>query len=114
MQITIENYRAQPKKRPRLGKGHVYSPSAIAENALAWMILAKAGCGVKFRGPVSVTLDVYRKKRRADIDNVLKFVLDALQKSGIIENDRQVEKCTVQFLPGDDKIVLDVEGIQTI
>ncbi len=46
--------------------------------------------------PVSVCVDVYRKLDSGDIDNYAKGVLDALQASGILTNDRLVEELTLR------------------
>ena len=37
MQIKIDNYRAKPKQRPRMVKGHVYSPSSKDERSLGYL-----------------------------------------------------------------------------
>ncbi len=50
-------------------------------------------CRLFFNQPVSVTLSFGRPdKRRRDIDNVIKPILDTLQKAKIIENDSLVHR----------------------
>lgn len=48
--------------------------------------------GVKILRPVIVTFDWYEKDRRRDLDNIYsgkKFILDALVKCGVLQNDTQ-------------------------
>ena len=46
---------------------------------------------------VSVSLEVYPPdRRRRDLDNILKPILDALQHSGVIEDDSQVAELIVR------------------
>lgn len=49
--------------------------------------------------------------RRQDVDNILKPILDLLQKQGLIENDSQVYKLTVEKfrckIP-DEKVILEL------
>lgn len=37
-------------------------------------------------------------RRRRDVDNVLKALLDGLQKGGVLEDDSQVKKLTIEML----------------
>lgn len=62
------------------------------EEDIAWHILAARGAH-KLRpvhGPVSLEIEWHEKDRRRDFDNIVsakKFILDAMQKMGIIPND---------------------------
>jgi len=60
------------------------------------------------------------KKYRGDLDNTLKPVLDALEKNGIIKNDRQFKRITVEAADVENMICLvsalnssDVEGVNS-
>jgi Holliday junction resolvase RusA-like endonuclease len=73
----------QSKQRPRHGARGTYTPKRTAnyEQIVAAMAM-QAGVRVG-QGPCSVQCDVYTKdKRRRDLDNVLKAILDGLQKAG--------------------------------
>jgi Holliday junction resolvase RusA-like endonuclease len=94
-------------QRPRTARGgsHVYSPTsakvAIAHSAItecmqqsnAWS--HTAGVTIFAAGvPVKVEVDFYISKymgRTSDLDNLLKFALDVLNKS-ILHDDEQVEE----------------------
>lgn len=62
------------------------------EEDIGWNILAARGAG-KLRpvhGPVSLSIEWHESDRRRDFDNIVsakKFILDAMQKMGIIPND---------------------------
>lgn len=100
-----------PKARPRFGsKGRVYSPSNDAEAEMAARI-ARAFTGGKIETDCAIAIHLYqdrteisfrpqpgRRKHRGDIDNIAKFVLDAIVKSGILKDDRIVKSLVVEIL----------------
>jgi crossover junction endodeoxyribonuclease RusA len=43
------------------------------------------------KGPVEVTFDVYRPRRRGDLDNALKVSLDALRGFAFVDDDQVVD-----------------------
>jgi len=48
-------------------------------------------------GPLVVEVDVFPPdKRRRDIDNIVKSLLDALEHGGAYDDDSQIEKLTIQ------------------
>lgn len=47
-------------------------------------------CGPLVEGPVSLTIHVYRPRKRGDLDNCLKLVIDALVSGLILSDDDQV------------------------
>ena len=64
-----------------------------AENdAICKAYILKSLKGVEILRPVIVTFDWYEKDRRRDLDNIYsgkKFILDALVKCGVLQNDTQ-------------------------
>jgi len=64
------------------------------EEDIGWHILAARGAG-KLRpvhGPVALSIEWHESDRRRDFDNIVsakKFILDAMQKMGIIPNDNR-------------------------
>ena len=71
-----------------------FSKVLISKEGRAWkkkaMQIVAMQRPPKLDGDVAISLTVYFKDRRRDLDNVAKPSLDLLQASGIIENDRQV------------------------
>lgn len=81
--------RPVPKARPRvLRNGHVYTATSDAENSTA--LYVRSLRLEPFHGPVKVTMRFFGAHKLADIDNLAKFTLDALVKSGLILDDRCV------------------------
>jgi Holliday junction resolvase RusA-like endonuclease len=77
----------------RRARGHLaLTPEALAFRHAVRMIAMVQGV-TPLVGPVAVFLDVYRPRRRGDLDNILKATLDAL--NGIAyRDDEQVEQIT--------------------
>lgn len=75
----------------RRARGHLaLTPEALAFRHAVRMIAMMQDVR-PITGPVAVFIDVYRPRRRGDLDNVLKAVLDAL--NGIAyRDDEQVEQ----------------------
>lgn len=97
-----------PKRRPRAGQGHFYTPEATRQweaqiEAAALEAVAKSGGRPPlFTGPVALSCIFYRDgvhvavtllegkaPAGADVDNLVKSVLDAIQ-GPVVANDRQV------------------------
>jgi Holliday junction resolvase RusA-like endonuclease len=97
-----------PKGRPRFGKGQTYTPAKtrVWEHKAA-LLIKDAHKGPRWDGPVSLIvralfprpLRLTRKKDppgrlwyegRTDVDNVIKAVQDAMEKAGVLENDKQI------------------------
>lgn len=65
----------------------------------------------KIIGSTKIEIDLYPPdKRKRDIDNVLKCLLDALQDSGIIQNDNQIYSLTITRLDA----ILDMVEVKLI
>jgi len=123
MNIVIEDYICSPKARPRLGKGgNVYSPSTKGENGLAWMMKAYVlehhpNEKIPIEGKISVVIVVLSEKNlRGDIDNYEKFFYDALQKSGIIVNDKQIRRKFTELIESAtvNEVKIDISCIKTM
>ncbi len=85
--------RPVPKARPRVGaNGNVYTPreTAEAEGAVGWAAKVKVR-GRKATGPLAVTAIFYvTGRRKGDIDNLLKTVLDGLNKIAYADDSQVV------------------------
>ena len=90
----------------RRARGHLaLTPEALAFRHAVRMI-AMVQAVTPLVGPVAVFLDVYRPRRRGDLDNILKATLDAL--NGIAyRDDDQVTEITAQRY--EDKALPRVE-----
>jgi len=79
----------------RRARGHLaLTPEALAFRHAVRMIAMVQGV-TPLVGPVAVFLDVYRPRRRGDLDNILKATIDALQGLAYRDDD-QVEQITAQ------------------
>lgn len=86
------------KQRPRFSRGHAYTPkeTVAAEKAIAaaWKDLKVE----PFRHSVLVEVDFFNgNRRRRDLDNMLKLVLDALNTVAF-EDDHQVVEVNARKL----------------
>ena len=73
------------------GNGRYLSPRARAWHREAWVILRSSWRGRPMRGEVVVSIVLYPPdRRRRDIDNLLKAILDALVHAGVLRDDSQV------------------------
>lgn len=80
------------KERPRVVNGRTYTPKRTkqAEEAIAWAY--KAACANhQEQGDLSLTAVFCRSdKRRVDLDNLLKLLMDGLTKGGAWVDDSQI------------------------
>ena len=98
-QLTIElpwppsvnhYWRYVPGQRPKRSRG-ARDYILIVRKTLAYLDYPKFGCG-----RLSVTVDLYPPDRaRRDIDNLMKALLDALQKAGAYKDDSQVDELRI-------------------
>lgn len=90
-----------PKARPRLGKNGAYTP----EKTKAWEYVVSQNAAIHltefpFTEDVWLTLEFYRKgKQRADLDNLIKSVMDALNNIMWLD-DKQVVRITASVSYG--------------
>jgi len=51
----------------------------------------------RISGPVEITITLQRDRRRMDLDNGAKAVIDTLVKMDVIDDDRNVDKLIMQW-----------------
>lgn len=110
MQIILPNYIPPPCQRPRLGKhGNAYSPSAKPEQSLAWMMISELNrqnvtCKLPYETPCYIDVQLFHDRKhspRGDLDNIIKFIMDATQKAKIIANDKLYHDLHISSKPSD-------------
>jgi crossover junction endodeoxyribonuclease RusA len=97
-----------PKGRPRLGKGgNVYTPKKTKayerKVALIATIARQSAHRKPFTGPVGISVVLrFKTKRRIDLDNCLKALMDSL--NGVLyADDSQVMEMQVSKVIGSDE-----------
>lgn len=91
------------------------------ENTIIWFIKAaqsKKLCRPVTK-PVKITFFWYEHGLARDIDNIYsakKYILDAMQKAGIIENDDRkhvvdVDDVILQTTAGHDKVIVSIQEV---
>ena len=67
----------------------------------------------KNKEKLSVSILAYPPdKRRRDLDNVLKSLLDSLQHAGVYEDDYQIDCITIERLPYQEgKVIISIKEI---
>lgn len=65
-------------------------------------VMAARKNGLKFSEPVTVIVIARRHNKLADVDNLIKPILDAVQFGQLIENDNQVECVTARWAKEHD------------
>lgn len=70
------------------GKARMYKAKALKEYEKSFMYQIGLHKGQNIATHFKLSLDVFYPSRRADLDNSLKIVLDALQMAQAVKNDR--------------------------
>jgi Holliday junction resolvase RusA-like endonuclease len=105
--------------------GHFYSPSSIDEKLTGGEIYLQFAIKHKSKLwdttiPINVKIHFHYKSGRGrtpDVDNLLKFALDAIEKSGIVKNDRLITvkemtyDCSKTENPRTEIIIEEIEVI---
>lgn len=113
VKITVPG-RPVPKGRPRLGmngrKAYVYTPPETKEyeKLVGWVAKATGCKPVKI--PVAVVLDVYIK-RKLDVDNIAKSILDGLNGIAYEDDDQVVALLVRKHLvkdASDERVEIEI------
>lgn len=84
----------RPRFNPKSGSAYTPAKTRSAEKVVAQ--LYSDDCGVKFTGPVTLSITCYvSNKRRRDVDNMGKLILDALNGVAYVD-DSQVHDLIVK------------------
>lgn len=78
-----------------------YGGNAMKKRNEKEIIEALQGAPPLIKYPVKLKITWYEKNRKRDIDNIsfaVKFILDGLVKSGILENDGQKQVCGIEHV----------------
>lgn len=105
----------KPLSVNRAWQGRRYKTPEYASwsDSAAWIL--KANRLETLEGPVSLTVRWFMKTAEmSDIDNPLKVLLDAIVRAGLIKDDRQIFKLTVEKKKSDtDYIEIELVKIET-
>ena len=94
-----------PKGRPRIVKGHTYTPprTKAYEAAVGYAALAARTWDAPTDKPVSVVAWFYMpNRRRVDIDNLIKALFDGMQGSLLVDDGQVVDVEAHKFLDRDN------------
>lgn len=109
--LWLENLPPSVNRNTRFGKGRTYSSPRYVEwqNSAIPELKAQAN-GTTVTGPFKVSITLARPdKRKRDLDNQIKPLLDALQRAGIIENDCHCEFISARWVTSGDGVAIRVE-----
>lgn len=86
------------------------------DTAICWQIRTQMGTGRcrKPSGPCRIRIEWHEATRRRDLDNIFsakKFILDAMQKMGVLEGDGQKYVVGLRddfYLDKDERIIVQI------
>lgn len=86
MLLTIKGQVPSKSNGYRIANNRLYKSKELKqyEESFVWQVVDRIWFDEKF----GITLTVYFQSNRSDLDNAAKVILDCLQTSGIIKNDR--------------------------
>ncbi|ADQ04391.1 endodeoxyribonuclease RusA [Caldicellulosiruptor owensensis OL] len=106
--------RPVPKGRPRWNKstGAIYTPPETKRYEKTVYIFAKSQMTKMLKGDVDVRIKVYTK-RKMDIDNVAKSILDGLIGAAF-EDDKQVKRLEIEMLDkvDEEQVIIEIGEIE--
>lgn len=96
-------------------RGTFISDKGVAYRKAVKVALWQAKVYQPMTGTIHMVLKLYPPdKRRRDIDNTLKAILDSLQHGGLMRDDCQVKKLEVEMCPEiQDRVELFAKEIET-
>lgn len=107
---TINHYYVIYRGKPRI------SPEGRAYHQAVWLAVKGYGIKTVFKKHVKVAVDVWMPDRRKrDVDNILKPLLDACTKADVWRDDSQVKVLTIRhcgYDPPAGRVVVRVEEIR--
>ena len=75
----------------------VISAEGRAYRAAVWAAVVEQGCPLYAEGALALKIKAWMPdKRRRDLDNILKALLDAMQDAGLYEDDSQVSRIEIE------------------
>jgi crossover junction endodeoxyribonuclease RusA len=93
--------------RHNRGRHHISKEGLAYRRQVMWLYKGEP----EHTGRLSVAIDVHPPdKRRRDLDNTLKVVLDSLEKAGAYKDDSQIDKLLVTRKGSGGYIVVTVAG----
>ena len=97
-----------------IGKGKVYKKKAAHEFAVEVRLAIAKKRGWEGFGSSRVEVDIQAyppDRRKRDLDNIQKILLDSLQSAGIYKEDCQVDKITISRGPvvPEGMLVVDIK-----
>lgn len=102
MQITlpwppsVNTYWRHPTTGKLAGR-HLISEQGRKYREAVRALVLESGRREKFTGPLSVHIEAFPPdRRRRDLDNILKSILDSLTYAGVWEDDYQVEELSIR------------------
>lgn len=100
-----------PKGRPRFNTrtGRAYTPASTVEweTTVAWHARIAMGSKGRLIGAVTVSLNFYGANPLADVDNLAKACLDAMNEI-VYADDRQVKYTTIERTTDDPRLGVDI------
>lgn len=86
--ITIKGQVPSKSNGYKIGNGRLYKSAGLKlyEVMFEWQI--KKHLKESIEVPFEIWINVYFQSNRSDLDNAAKVILDCLQTSGVIKNDR--------------------------